>query len=360
MLNATSFRAGLKIGVALAILTHGFSATAGIKITTGGQQASDDKPSDTTAPADTCSSVDYRSELPPVRNQGDIGWCYAYVAADMLSQRLKTPVSAFDVAISYNHLVAGQPSLRTGAPEQLADGKSYYEAGYIAGAVNAMAGAGGVCPESIIRSENFLFDVRLQFNSPTAALTYTQSFGDRADKITQREQSACPSKNPVFTLFNDFQVGKILGQSASPEAWYRLAQETCKENRIKVDPDWSTTMMSKGADSVEAMTNEIDNQLSKGLVVGISYDSRFIPRKGKLPKMSVGDSFKKTLRGEVLDPHGSVVVGRKRDPKTQQCLYLIRNSWSSNCRDIANCERGNFWVPRNWLEKNMYGVTHWK
>ena len=59
------------------------------------------------AGAEDCSSVDLAPQMGPVRNQGDVGWCYANAASDLLSFRYRTelkgkPVSAFYTALSFN------------------------------------------------------------------------------------------------------------------------------------------------------------------------------------------------------------------------------------------------------------------
>jgi hypothetical protein len=55
---------------------------------------------------DACSSVDLRPRLyaagvPEARPQGESGWCYAFVAAELLSYRFGFNVSAADVALSH-------------------------------------------------------------------------------------------------------------------------------------------------------------------------------------------------------------------------------------------------------------------
>ena len=57
---------------------------------------------------EACKEVDLRPELGPIRNQGNIGWCYANGAADLagfiyLKELKGVQVSAIDIAVAFNH-----------------------------------------------------------------------------------------------------------------------------------------------------------------------------------------------------------------------------------------------------------------
>jgi hypothetical protein len=54
-----------------------------------------------------CTPIDLRNEsLGEVRNQNNIGWCYAYATADLFAHKFNlTRVSAADIAVTYNHSV---------------------------------------------------------------------------------------------------------------------------------------------------------------------------------------------------------------------------------------------------------------
>ena len=49
-----------------------------------------------------CSAVDHTALLGPPRNQGDSSWCYAHVAADLLTAHTGQRISAVDLAIQYS------------------------------------------------------------------------------------------------------------------------------------------------------------------------------------------------------------------------------------------------------------------
>ncbi|MBC7714327.1 MAG: hypothetical protein H7177_13365, partial [Rhizobacter sp.] len=58
--------------------------------------------------------------------------------------------------------------------------------------------------------------------------------------------------------------------------------------------------------------------------------------------------------------HESTLIGRKFNPESGQCEYLIKNSWGGgDCQQTSSikCEDGNFWVPRTALKNNIDSAT---
>ena len=66
-----------------------------------------------------CPNIDIRDNMTQEmkeyfstpKNQGEIGWCYAFVASDLLSAHLNQPVSAFYLASFYNYSLIQKTSL---------------------------------------------------------------------------------------------------------------------------------------------------------------------------------------------------------------------------------------------------------
>lgn len=48
-----------------------------------------------------CEPLDYRSELPPAKTQGDTAFCFAYSSTELINQRLGVSVSALDIAMAF-------------------------------------------------------------------------------------------------------------------------------------------------------------------------------------------------------------------------------------------------------------------
>lgn len=123
------------------------------------------------------------------------------------------------------------------------------------------------------------------------------------------------------------------------------------------------------------------------LLVGASYAGYTMTQTGPTcaPRMDEsGQPIEESGR------HASMIIGRRKDPKTNQCQYLVRNSWGPNCKDVPEhdqlpdalmngpeippslksktnagsiyasdwtCENGNIWVDIDVLTKSIYGVS---
>lgn len=65
--------------------------------------------------------------------------------------------------------------------------------------------------------------------------------------------------------------------------------------------------------------------------------------------------------------HTSLVVGRRENPKSHQCEFLVRNTWSAECTEYKvyashwDCkEPGDIWVSQEDLSANTYNLTYLK
>jgi hypothetical protein len=58
-------------------------------------------------------------------------------------------------------------------------------------------------------------------------------------------------------------------------------------------------------------------------------------------------------------PHASTVIGRRLNPKTNQCEYLIKNSWGNECpkKSKIECIDGNLWVEKDVLKNSLSAVS---
>lgn len=90
----------------------------------------------------------------------------------------------------------------------------------------------------------------------------------------------------------------------------------------------------------------IDSALAKGQIVGIEYNmaplvSTYNPQFG--------------LVSNAMLPHASNVVSRFFNPKSNQCEYLVRNSWGESCLNYKGaCAAGYHSVSKNLLDKIVY------
>ena len=163
-----------------------------------------------------CPNNDIRDKMNPElrkffstpRDQGDMGWCYAFIAADMLSVKLGKPVSSVHVAAIYNaqafkdiqfklktkkrtssfHLTGPLPQ----SLEELEEAKQFslFQGGLIFKAVEFVSKKGEVCTESQVPPERYVFkDLSIQLKMELIA--QIRQIDERINKLNN-------SKGPAY------------------------------------------------------------------------------------------------------------------------------------------------------------------
>lgn len=319
----------------------------------------------------TCTSVDNRK--PPIavlrdgkvvknimRDQDSIGWCYAYTAADMISQRTGKLASAIDLANCYNE---------SSWSDFWETNESEMEGGYITEAANCVKKK-GYCLEKNLPSCDFRFadnagpfvkqlqGIESLYNSYYEKTTVPGRLYGRNKKTGQAlttaeqefEATICTNtQQNVQALFPGLTVDSlvdIMGKSFSANDYMdRLVADSCNP-RTTWPSNLSFSAYGMGIfDSKETMMSKMDKALTAGDLVGISYKADFLY----------------DLHDRTAGNHASSVVARKFNSETNTCEYLIRNSWGTSCNYAdkrIKCEEGNLWVSEEYISRSMYGVSH--
>lgn len=311
-----------------------------------------------------CSNIDNRK--PPLSNymraQEGNAWCYAFTAADLLSHKTGKLISAFDIANSYNSsgdvFQFFKSSFANKRESQIEGGRALIAL--------KKAKRKGLCTEENVRSSAYTVQ------SLVKSLEEIEELKDKFDRETYVAQAH--RKNRDFwkkyklrkKLINDFfcntnlkgnfrevfnlidsQMIQILENSSKHDVVNAAVNESCKNKRINID-EMKFVNKSKGFfTSSDDLISDIDEQLNKDNIVSISYfSSRLFSTKAKLS----GD-------------HNSSIVARKFNEKTGSCSYLIRNSWGEDCEGYSKkytCEKGNIWVPQEYLTEMIHEITYIK
>lgn len=295
---------------------------------------------DTTA-QNACSPVDLRGpRLGAVRNQGGSNVCWAYAGADLLSYRLGQRISAVD-------LVSSQRLRERQAFLSILNRKRYQGANLNSAdsEISAIpfAARRGLClehdlPDSIPAEPD---DLVLTLSQGRDNLLYLIQEKQFPDRITG--QSCGPALDSL-PLLSQAELLKIIAAvpAATGEAGVlnALVDAECSGRRL---PPYSIQLHVDYSSDLKA----IDQQLSRGNIVGISYN----------PSIAYGDL---ALDGR----HLSTVVGRRL--KDGKCQYLVRNTWGPECKifihqgtvsNIAECDKkdpGNYWVDASVLRHSLY------
>lgn len=265
----------------------------------------------------SCTSVDMRKDLGPPRSQDSTGWCVSFSVADMVSYKLKKRVSAADVAISYYKNDAWDILRQIGITED------QFAGGLTTGAFRA-AKNNGFCLEKDFPSED---------NSGAGYANRLNEVDNLGRKII-RENGNCDEfvkkAAQMFPNATTKDMRDILEHSYRDEYFKKLVDKTCKKRIDGKNLDMNffikTTQSSFG--------KKIDELLSTDKPVEISYSGALL-------------SNDQTRLG--TSDHSSLLVGRRFNPQSGQCEYLLRNSWGTSCGyydSNYSCEKGNVWIPK--------------
>lgn len=301
-------------------------------------------------PKAECSRVDLRPKLPPVRNQDSIGWCYAFVAADLLSFETGTAVSGTDVAVQYNHQwwddVADSWKTALGIPTKK---ETERRAGTTKSALEKVL-ARGACREEHFRSIDFSYSERLaDMKSNLVALE------EIARKVEggslHAGELACthfPQFQFVFPGLQFQEVWDILARSDEKNLIRELSEVACK-NRIRFEPQpVRRSYLNLGLEiGNRGIAKKIQAVLDKGKPVAIGYDQKVLFQSTHVPGSAT---------------HSSVLAGRRWNAGKSRCELLVRNAYGSTCyydKDYE-CEKGNIWVPEGIIARAISDIDYFE
>jgi hypothetical protein len=315
----------------------------------------------------SCSDKDFSQELGEVRKQGNIGWCYANAAADLISYKFRKQWNGFQasaiwIAFGYNY------------KQNSSDPGNYIftEGGDIGSAIAYAAEYGYSCPrqfdnifynggyhleikEKLHKAEDIklLFDKRLKSPQDLALYqNYIKNLRD-TDSIIKRLSDA--ELENALKLDINLAVIEIAKQVCAP---YRLPMSIDRHADLgryyKSDKEYYDDVLKKRIyNSSPPLMEILDRQITNGNAVGIGYTFDLISTDPK-----------------DMDGHASVIVGRRS--RGASCQYKIRNSWGPGCsyvsggktyprygKKVVECvEDGHVWVNAKDLKASLDSITY--
>lgn len=287
--------------------------------------------------SDNCSAVDLRSKFPPVRNQDSVGWCYAFATADFLSFKAGFEISAIDLATNYATYKM---------PFEDRDANySETNANIMGGNPNLLIGHAlnfGVCKENDSPSEYFSENIDtkqyLQNIEKKSALFKNKPTTDYIKKCSQDK-----------TLPFD-EIRNVLKSTEPQNIIYSLNEQRCKNKKI----------MLKYSDYARVY-KDVSNQYKKEDLIS-SIDQQFDRKQPSLVTYDTGFLY----QDRQFSPHAVVAVGRRYNPQSKKCEFLIRNSWGESCSvykgkyaKASHCDKGHLWVSKEELHQNIIGITQY-
>lgn len=251
--------------------------------------------------AGECTTIDLRSaHLGENRSQQASNWCYAMVAADLAADYLKKPVSEIDIGmtftekknkITYSRHFGGHP-----------------------GQAFEFAAEKGFCDASrTLRLQKEFATLRHQL------IALEGSF-------RKREDGSISSPCPLLNTFPEIDVPTLFAIMRAPDlttfARMRKTRDAACKERMQVPKNI-------GVVGDRYSQAGLDKILESGRVPAVTYYIQEVMK----------------FKGY----HISSVVGRRKNPESGVCEYLVRNSFGDSCENYrpefaSRCEQGNFWI----------------
>lgn len=304
----------------------------------------------------TCRPVDLRKKYDFLKFASDQGQgtesCYAFAAADLVSAKLGRPVSAIDIHNAFQNSLTGKAFSMFSIPGGLPDS-----------AIDS-AQKRGFCSEDQVRSSNnvlisWMSNTKSNFGKTLSELKKLSAILAELPPKSRREFAQCQASqieglNYFFPKMSFNAFVDILSQSPPEEILDRLIDFNCNKKRIQADFN-IVTHIGFGDTFSEMASYLTDAQLDQENAVALGFRGNIL----KNIYVSTGE-------------HASTIIGRRWDSEKNQCEYLIKNTWGTECKNKGRhlydpfflmknrCENGNIWIPGELLFPRTHMVVYLK
>lgn len=267
-----------------------------------------------TAKADDEKSCSYinlatRSRLGITRDQGNIGWCYAHVAADIVTRATRQPISVADMAVEYNHAFKTEGGASTVRERERQErDATFADNGFTSRAIHNIEKK-GFCLEKNFRSYDGASKDLIPIHKIALDLKKTYS-GKDAETV----KKAYAEIKVIVPQMNIIDFSEVFLNSNSTNFYDNLREKACAP-RIHTDRQFS----SASPKTKESLEMVINSQLEAGSPLGIAIETSCMKSNGPVEKKSTG--------------HVVSIIGRKyvKDSNGKgSCQYILRNSWGLN------------------------------
>lgn len=304
-----------------------------------------------------CDNKDLSADFGPVRDQGNIGWCYANAAADMMTFQYKKElggerVSAGYVALAFNEVMLKKPNDDAGDVIPAILASQYF----------------GVCTAEIeekAMNQGPFHTIRDKING----LVYLKEVYDQKKmnpNFVDKYQGSLMQYLNSDSLINKIskeELEYVLENSTKRTFPRKLADRVCAGNKKKIKLSLNMNfeyfalegfrrLIFKGqSDIVDSgkmgLIKTINKQLAIKKPVAISYKTSifFLPGSENYEKAGM---------------HVSSIVGRRWNKETKTCEFKLRNSWGKNCQYYSNPELNGKCDPQTgyvWLSSEILART---
>jgi hypothetical protein len=275
------------------------------------------------------AKVDTRHMSKANRMQNGLPNCYAYALANLMSFYAKDTISPYTIA--------------TNTQKDDNYQRLFVEGSNIVASLLAVKNTGFYCAERNINPAKLGW---AGLNEALAKLIEST--------VTNDDRVCSAAYYKMTSVLNDAELDR---ENLTTKALIARTIEKYCDQKIPIPSGTLVNYATKDAIKVRtdiAATEEVlylgaynldplDEALSRKEPVYIAYDGNY------LMLSSWGED----------GAHASVLVGRKWNKKLDQCEYLIRNTWGTDCDDYVprfreRCVNGDLWISRNDLRAQLY------
>ncbi|WP_409478529.1 hypothetical protein [Pseudobdellovibrio sp. HCB154] len=302
--------------------------------------------------AGSCEPVDLRDQLGPILNQDGAGFCYAYTAADILSFKLGKRVSPVDIAMQYvkrrDELMYRKGLNAKYLNEINSDRKDDIASGGFVRYALSYSQDAGFCEDNKINSNDFRTDRDL-----FRGLVNLNQLSLQEYSLSDAGSASCSKFSQIQKIFPGVTIADIqntANQSNLMNVGAKIANEAC-EPRFKATTPLRFRSLSNPGAANEILTgsqfNEIDSVLSKKQPISLSLKMDKLYNFGR-------SSISSQPR------HAITLAGRKMNPSTGKCEYILKNSWGPECdrHYKVRCEGGYVYVPEDIFRSVVYAADY--
>ena len=262
----------------------------------------------------------------PVRDQGVSGLCFAYEAADLVSHKIRSRVSALDLALSY---------FQTTKLNKMSD---IYNSGGETPQTIKGAEALGFCPEQEMPSNETLIGTE-----PDQDGKIQQAFL-WLEKNSWNSREALETARTIFPLIAESEWATAMRIAKKKDRLAFLQAKNCRV-RIPLESIRLVNKELKEKSDINALIQIINQQLSKENPVGVG--------------VYAADMFAQIEERD--DGHAATLVGRRWNSAKNTCEYQIRDTFGEQCvayKKDFECNKGYIWVDTKFLKKNLFEVEY--
>lgn len=295
---------------------------------------------------EACTPVDLRQAFPlKMRNQNELGWCYAHSAADYLqfNYKIGEQISAADIAINYSQSKWSRMVTFFRNTFDRAQRGHPAQTGLIKYAVRMILPQ-GYCPESSLPSDEW---TRVGADGQSSRVEILRASLDLFDLQADIRfgKIASPAALPWRYEFKNLRTAdafyELLRASTRKNVLLRLREAACAPDR-KPFPETSAPMSFR----------------LKGKRVFQRINSQFDEEQAPLTIDFFSDVLKHydSPRINVNNLHTVLTVGRRFDADAGECSYLIKDSYGAQCSKYdpkIKCEGGYVWLPESKLYRSL-------